>query len=161
MRMPSKKYTKELLEPLVKESISMMEVIRKLGLTINSGGTHSYISSVISRFGIDTSHFLGARANSGKRHKGGPPSRKPQEVLVLRTEGGRNRHVLLKRSLLALGREYCCYICRISEWQGREIVLEIEHKNSNPLDDRQENLEFICPNCHSQTDTYCGRNIRV
>lgn len=159
--MPSKKYTKELLEPLVKESVSVMEIIRKLGLTINSGGTHSYISSLISCYEIDTSHFLGARANSGKRHKGGPYSRKPEEVLILRISGGRERHKVLKRSLISIGRSYCCYICKISEWQGKSIVLEIEHKNGNPLDDRQENIEFICPNCHSQTNTYCGRNQRL
>ncbi len=43
-------------------------------------------------------------------------------------------------------------------WKDQEIVLQLEHKNGIHNDNRLDNLEFLCPNCHSQTSTYCGRN---
>lgn len=51
-----------------------------------------------------------------------------------------------------------CSICGIEEWMGRPIVCELDHANGNRYDHRLENLRLLCPNCHSQTDTYCGRN---
>jgi hypothetical protein len=43
-------------------------------------------------------------------------------------------------------------------WQGRPITLQIDHTNGIDGDHRIENLRFMCPNCHSQTETFCGRN---
>lgn len=54
---------------------------------------------------------------------------------------------------------YNCSCCSISEWNGKSIVLEIDHVDGNSENNRPENLRFICPNCHSQTDTYKGKNI--
>lgn len=53
---------------------------------------------------------------------------------------------------------YCCSKCGIYEWFYSKIVLEIDHINGNNNDDRIENLRYLCPNCHSQTDTWRGRN---
>ena len=55
--------------------------------------------------------------------------------------------------------EYKCSICFISEWNGKPIVLEIDHINGINSDNRVENLRYVCPNCHSQTSTYKGKNI--
>ena len=54
---------------------------------------------------------------------------------------------------------YKCSCCSISEWNGKSIVLEIDHIDGNSDNNRPENLRFICPNCHSQTDTYKARNM--
>jgi predicted nucleic acid-binding Zn ribbon protein len=54
---------------------------------------------------------------------------------------------------------YKCSCCSISQWNGKSIVLEIDHIDGNSENNRPENLRFICPNCHSQTDTYKARNI--
>ena len=63
------------------------------------------------------------------------------------------------KSILFEDREHKCEICGITEWNGKEIVLEIDHIDGNPEHNRPENLRFICPNCHSQTDTYKGKNV--
>jgi predicted nucleic acid-binding Zn ribbon protein len=54
---------------------------------------------------------------------------------------------------------YKCSCCGISEWNSKSIVLEIDHIDGNSENNRPENLRFICPNCHSQTDTYKGKNV--
>lgn len=52
-----------------------------------------------------------------------------------------------------------CEWCGLGpEWNGKPIVLELDHVNGNPRDNRLENLRILCPNCHSQTDTHCGKN---
>jgi hypothetical protein len=53
---------------------------------------------------------------------------------------------------------HCCNKCGVSEWQGFKIPLELEHKDGNNQNNTRENLEGLCPNCHSITDTWRGRN---
>ena len=67
----------------------------------------------------------------------------------------------LSRRLKAAGiLENKCAECDIEEWNGKELVLHLDHINGKSTDHRLENLRLLCPNCHSQTDTYCGRNKR-
>jgi hypothetical protein len=53
---------------------------------------------------------------------------------------------------------YRCAECGLSEWCNKPIVLELEHRDGNSENNDFENLCLICPNCHSQTDTYKGKN---
>jgi hypothetical protein len=62
---------------------------------------------------------------------------------------------LIRESVL----ENKCSCCSIEKWQGKEISLQLDHINGDSSDHRKENLRLMCPNCHSQTDTWCGRNI--
>lgn len=64
----------------------------------------------------------------------------------------------LVTNLLYSGREYKCEKCGITEWQGSKITLEVDHIDGNHGNNHLDNLRFLCPNCHSQTETYCGRN---
>lgn len=55
---------------------------------------------------------------------------------------------------------YICEQCKnTGEHLGKILVLHLDHINGNKKDHRLENLRFLCPNCHSQTHTYCGRNV--
>lgn len=56
--------------------------------------------------------------------------------------------------------EYRCYECGIVEWNSKPISLHLDHKNGIHNDHRKENIWLLCPNCHSQTVTYGGKNCR-
>lgn len=66
----------------------------------------------------------------------------------------------LKFKLIKFGViENKCSICNIHNmYNGRALNLHLDHINGNPFDNRIENLRLLCPNCHSQTDTFCGKN---
>jgi 5-methylcytosine-specific restriction endonuclease McrA len=62
------------------------------------------------------------------------------------------------RTVLTNIRGYKCECCGISEHNGKELTLQVDHINGDPYDDSPENLRLICPNCHSQTETFAGAN---
>ena len=62
------------------------------------------------------------------------------------------------KNYLAEQRGNACECCGISEWQGKKIVLEVDHIDGDHKNNHPTNLRLICPNCHSQTDTYKAKN---
>ena len=67
----------------------------------------------------------------------------------------------LKNRLIKEGlKQNVCEKCGISEWNNSPIMCELDHINGNSRDHRLENLQILCPNCHSQTDTFRAKNIR-
>lgn len=51
-----------------------------------------------------------------------------------------------------------CECCGASSWLGKKLSLELDHIDGNRYNHKLENLRILCPNCHSQTETYCGKN---
>lgn len=65
----------------------------------------------------------------------------------------------LKKRLIFEGiKQNQCEICGVNEWMGKELVCQLDHINGNARDHVLENLRILCPNCHTQTDTFCGKN---
>jgi hypothetical protein len=151
------KYTKELLEPAVASSVSIAEVMRKLG-TKWSGGGQQNIKRWVTTYELDTSHFLGQGSNRGKSKKGGPAKLNWKEVLVLRpAECRRQPAFRLRRAMIEAGVPYECRECgNCASWNDRELRLQVNHVNGKWWDDRLKNVEFLCPNCHSQTEGWSG-----
>jgi 5-methylcytosine-specific restriction endonuclease McrA len=112
-----------------------------------AGGNHSHITKLIKDFQIDTSHFTGKLWSKGKK---GLYKKGAKEFLVIGGERRQSNNIL-KRCLIEIGRKYECVECKIQDsYNGKPIVLEIDHINNNWADNTAENLQFICPNCHSQ-----------
>lgn len=66
------------------------------------------------------------------------------------------RGAVLRYNILPV---YVCSKCNIEPmWDGEELMLEIDHINGVNNDNRIENLRWLCPNCHSQTSTFKGKN---
>ncbi|WP_330477782.1 HNH endonuclease [Streptomyces platensis] len=149
------RWTKEVLEDAVALSTNMCEVLRRLGLD-PVGGQHTHISRRIQNLGIDTSHFspVGRRKTKARRRYS------PEALLVHEENPGRRMPShRLKAALLALGADERCAVCRTGPvWRNRPLPLEVDHIDGNWRNNCRENLRFLCPNCHSATDTYRGRN---
>lgn len=149
------KYTKEVLEPLVRESNSYGQIIDKLGLK-RSGGTQANLVRRVQVHGLSTAHFLGRAASGAKAaHR----RLTAAEVLVFNRTGRREHVDVLRRALLEVGVRECCEICgQGTVWNDMRLVLHVDHKEGNYLDNRIDKLRFLCPNCHSQTPTFGTRN---
>lgn len=82
---------------------------------------------------------------------------KSDEIFCENSQVSRSR---IKKLLISLSlAEYVCGICNMDPiWNGKSLSLHIDHINGIRNDNRLENLRFLCPNCHSQTETYCTLN---
>jgi DNA-binding transcriptional ArsR family regulator len=79
-----------------------------------------------------------------------------EDLLVVGRRTSRNH---LKARLIEAGlKENRCEICRITHWMRKPVNMQLHHKNGDGSDNRLENLQLLCGTCHSQTDTYGGRN---
>lgn len=82
---------------------------------------------------------------------------KPKELHEIKQRHHLKKKIL-KNKLLANE----CQICKQPpEWNGKILVLQLDHINGINNDNRIENLRLLCPNCHSQTDTFCHKNRKI
>jgi hypothetical protein len=65
----------------------------------------------------------------------------------------------LKKRLIREGvKQNVCEICGIDSWNDKPLTMQLDHIDGNPHNHVLDNLRLVCPNCHAQTDTYCGKN---
>jgi DNA-binding transcriptional ArsR family regulator len=86
------------------------------------------------------------------------PARMPLEQLLAAGQR-RNRNHLKQRLFDAGLKSRVCESCGLSQWRARPIPLALHHVNGDRHDNRLENLQILCPNCHGQTDTWAGKNL--
>jgi hypothetical protein len=151
-----RKWTNEQLISAVKSSASFRQVLDKLNLT--GGGSQATIKKAVNDLGIDTSHFTGQLWSKGKTALDDARLTK-KNIDGFFTENSvvspaYIRKLLLKHKLIP----YKC-VCGIEDiWQETPISLQLDHIDGDRKNNSLDNLRFMCPNCHSQTPTYGGKN---
>lgn len=147
-----RKYTKELLEEAAANSMSIAGILRYLGLR-QAGGTQAHIGRMLKKLDVDTSHFT---------QRGRRPTRPPltaAEILIRKPrDANRTKPEQLRRALNEIGRPYLCEMCGCDGvWQGQTISLHVDHIDGDMTNNVPENVRYLCPNCHSTTSTFAGR----
>lgn len=154
--MKKRKWKKDHLESIVKDSASIAQVLEKLNL--RGGGNHATIKAAIKRFNIDTTHFTGRSWSKGKTALDDPRIGKKDITRFFAensvVSAGYIKRLIKTHKLLP----YRC-VCGIeNSWQGIPITLQLDHIDGDRKNHKLDNLRFMCPNCHSQTPTYSGKN---
>lgn len=156
-----KKITLEKLEEAAKEAYSASEMLRKLGLSCKSSSLITSVRKLVILKNIDISHWTNQSWSKGKTALDDERLRKKsaEKIFCENSNAAPSyvRSLILKKNLL----EYKCNkekCNNLGEWQGQLLVLQLDHINGVRTDHRLENLRWLCPNCHSQTDTYGGKN---
>ncbi|MEU8436941.1 HNH endonuclease [Streptomyces sp. NPDC029216] len=150
-------FGREEITRAVAESRSMAAVMRALGQHELSGSGRARARRSIEEYGLSTAHFTGQGHTAGRP----APNRRSADAVLRRSDAGsaREKTAVLRRALDDLGIPHVCDACGIGDtWQGKRLVLEIDHINGDRLDNRRENLRYLCPSCHSQTGTFAKRS---
>lgn len=148
--------TKDVIEEVAPNCKSFSQLAAALGRA-PIGSNISTIRKKCLKWCIDTSHFLSKRHRLGKQ----PTSyRKAEEILVIRDPSrGRENSSRLRRALVDSGVEYVCSCCgHPPMWNGKELTLHVDHINGLYWENVIDNLRFLCPNCHTQTENFGSRN---
>ena len=150
-------YTEDNLRQIVNESKSFSDVCRQLGIKAK-GSNFNTVKKYINLYDIDISHFVGA---GWKRDKSTNDIALIDLNDILK-DGTSYKPSKLKKRLIDAGLKVdVCEVCGIDKWNGKDITLELHHINGNRYDNRLENLQVLCPNCHSQTDSYKRKDGKI
>ncbi|MFH9609280.1 HNH endonuclease signature motif containing protein [Streptomyces sp. NPDC017448] len=144
------------LSRAVAASHSLAGVLRALGLSDKNNAARARVKRDIEAYGLSVDHFTGQGHSRGTRS----PNRMSATEVLRRLDSGASRTKTdrLRRALDEVGVPQVCVKCGTGDtWRGRRLVLEIDHINGDRLDNRRENLRYLCPSCHSQTRTFANR----
>jgi hypothetical protein len=134
-----------------KSSLTMSEACAKTGLHFNTFKKHALILNVYN----PNSAGKGLK----KPKKFGHDSYSLDDILEGKYPYYQTNKLRIR--LLNEGRkEHRCEKCKLTEWLGLPIPLELNHKDGNRHNHLWDNLEMVCPNCHAQTENYRGKNVK-
>lgn len=135
---------------IIKTSKTISEVLKHFNCPRNQGYYNRIFHETVKRLNIDISHLKATNKNNISFKK------IPTEQLLVKNRFTNTKDLkkrLIKENLL----NNICYICSIPPmWNDKKLSLHLDHINGDNTDNRLENLRILCPNCHSQTETYCG-----
>ena len=138
---------------LIKKSKSYSDVLRSFGLKTCGGSSTDALKIRISKLKCDTSHF------ESQTHSAVNKIKTPLSDILIENSTYTNMCRLKLRLVKENIMEYVCAICgNTGNWNGYKLSLQLDHINGKNNDHRITNLRFLCPNCHSQTETFCRKS---
>lgn len=149
----------EKFQELLNTSNSFVDILIKVGLDPYNGN-HKTLNHRIKEEGFDITILEQNRKRNQERHMKSLLERKNYKLEDILVENSNFSRKNLKNKILEYNLiPYECYICKNKgEWLNKTLSLHLDHINGVNNDNRLENLRFLCPNCHSQTNTYCGKH---
>lgn len=136
-----------------KELNNLNEIAKAMGVGVG-GNTYREFKRIIEKYDIDTSHFQNVYNNFSR------PELKQEEIFCENSRIGHSGKLLKYLKKFGVKNTNTCERCGRSEWEGEPIPLQVHHLNGKHSDNRIENLQILCPNCHALTDNYCGKNAK-
>lgn len=133
-------YTDKELLDIISKVKSIAGMLNELGMR-QAGGNYDTIKRLLLRLKADTSHWTGQSWNKHQQLKNIENYSRPHNM---------KKHLIIER-------DHACENCKLTEWLGQPITLELEHSDGNKYNNDRSNLKLLCPNCHSQTKTWRGR----
>ena len=151
------RYTKELLEENVKDCYSFAELARRLGLR-PEGSNPKTLKKKLDEFNVDYSHFTGKGWNRKLKFK---PRKEKSLSEILVKDCSYQPYKLLRRLVKEGVKELKCEKCGSTIWNEKPIPLQLHHIDGDRTNNMLENLQVLCPNCHAQTENFCGKKNRI
>ncbi len=140
---------------IVKNSFSIREVFTKMGV-VPAGGNYKTFYSRVERLGASIDHFTGQAHLKGKSHDWN--AKIPMEKILVQNSTYSTTSYLKKRLVKEGYLKNNCAGCGIFDWLGKPLSLHLDHIDGDNTNNLIDNLRLLCPNCHSLTPTYCGKN---
>lgn len=146
----------EYVTRIINESTTRFEVISKLGRSPTSY-MYRRLKVFEMEHKINTSHFNSTNTVLRKQKSDNSRTLTFDDIFCV---GSSVSSGIVKKRILRDGLlPYICSNCNnIGQWNNNSLTLQLEHIDGNHMNNTLSNLCFLCPNCHSQTKTYCGRN---
>lgn len=152
------RWSEDNLKRAVNESYCIAQVCKNLGITATASNYRTYYKYIKKYDDIDTSHFTAKQQQT----RGLKRTRRLSNEEVFVKNSTYPQAPLRKRVIKQGLVKYSCSCCPIeTEYNGMSITLQLDHINGDNTDNRIENLRFLCPNCHSQTDTYMNKRGKI
>ena len=142
----------EEFKKIIAEADSYSDCLRALGLGTKGGSSTDILKRRIAELNCDISHFY------SKSQIVAPNVKYTLDEILVENSDYNSITKLKNRLIKEHKLEYKCACCGLTTWLNKPITLQLHHINGQHNDHRLENLEFLCPNCHAQTDTYSGKN---
>lgn len=136
-----------------KELNNLSEVAKAMNVCVG-GNTYREFKRILNKHNVDTSHFKNIYNNSSNKEL------TKCQIFYKNSKVGFNGRLLKYLKKFGLKNTQVCERCGRSEWEGEQIPLQVHHLNGKHSDNRIENLQILCPNCHALTDNYCGKNVK-